>query len=181
MIEKFCKGKILEVGCGYGKIFKILEDYDVEATEIDKIRLNFCLNKYPVVNIYDLDIFSENFNKKYDTILLLGVLESLNVIPEEALKILKRNLNYKGVVIFEVPNVNSLVRRLKCLFGLEPVDKENFRNFQFTINRIRRFIKKAGYEIVYLNGSGRESFHGFNFWVPKFLSRNYMGVLRKVS
>ena len=71
----FCKGKILEVGCGQGNIIELLKDKDIEATEIDLERLHFARKRFPSINIYNKDIFKEKFGK-YDTILLLGVLEA---------------------------------------------------------------------------------------------------------
>jgi len=180
-IERYCKGGILEIGCGFGEVISYLHKYNLEATEIDKERLIYAKKRFPNINIYDKDIFKQKWNKKYDTILLLGVLEQIDLVPSQALKHLKMNLREEGRVIFEVPNTNSLIRRLKCLFGLEPIDSPNSRNYQFTMKRVKEMINQAGYKIVYLRGTNQERIRGLKFWVPSCLSRNYFGVIEKAK
>ncbi len=179
-ISAFCKrDKILDVGCkfGYTSDYFDKKGYNVEGIDINKEYVLKAKKSYGKINFSIKDV-SKDIKKKYDTILLIGVLEEINMPPTEVLKILKKNLNPRGRIIIQVRNANSLKRGIRNLFGLEPLDPFSSRLWVFSRKRLSETINKAGYELIKMTSNKFQSFNKISVPVPDNLSEEIWAIIK---
>jgi 2-polyprenyl-3-methyl-5-hydroxy-6-metoxy-1,4-benzoquinol methylase len=111
---KVHKGSLLDFGCGKGKFGSLAQEkgWNVRAVETSPERAAYARN------VYGLEVNSEFyssgsiFNIQFNVISLLHVLEHLPQ-PEILLtQLINDNLAEKGIVVVEVPNINSWQSRI---------------------------------------------------------------------
>ena len=110
LIDKFTteKGKVLEIGSGYGFFLEEAKKrrYKISGIEISNERRKYS-KKVTGVRPLDINLTEQIPNiGSFDTIVLFQVLEHVND-PIKFLKNLTKLLNPKGKVIVEVPNLND--------------------------------------------------------------------------
>jgi len=177
-IEKYVIGKkVLDVGCNSGITTKYFSEkgFDVVGIDIDKKWIDFAKSNYPKGKFLLKDVMTEK--GRYDTILLIGILEEIPTAPEEVLIRVKKNLNKDGRIIIEVRNVNSAKRRFKTLFGLEPVDPFSERLWCFTKKRLKKVISNAQYKILEMTSNKRESLRSKTIPTPDTLSEEIWAII----
>ena len=105
-IKKYLAGyKILDFGCGYGKLASVLTEKEYTGIDRDKEIIEFAkVNNAERWNakFYSLDEF-ENKNYKFDTVVLSAVIEHLDY-PVQTLMELKKYLNDGGRIIITTPS-----------------------------------------------------------------------------
>jgi len=179
-ILPFCKkGAAIDIGCKFGHStnFFYKNSFNVKGIDINKSHILKAKKNYKEINFYVKDA-SKGLNKKYDLILLIGVLEEIQSFPLKVLKTLRENLNPGGRVVIQVRNTNSLKRRFVGLFGLEPVDVFSSRLWIFTKKRLVNVIKAAGFESIKITYNGCQSFKKFNIPVPGKLSEEIWAIIK---
>jgi len=136
------KGKIMDIGSGYGTFLEKMKNYDITGVEpsikrrqIAKVKILKNLPKHG----------------KYDTICMFHVLEHLNY-PIEYLSNLKPLLNKSGVLIIEVPNSDDI--QLKK----EKYSKQFWQLAHlhyFNPSTLRLTLKSAGFSKIKIKGVQR--------------------------
>lgn len=102
--------KIVEVGCGYGRFVKSLEELNyknVSGFDISKEQINYAKEKLKLKNVFVADAkdFFKDENVKYDVVLVFDVLEHLEIEDSiNLLKLIKNSLAPNGILILQVPN-----------------------------------------------------------------------------
>lgn len=152
---------ILDVGCGSGKLLKILQTngkdcYGIEPNDegakaaISYIGENKIINKKIENAINDLP------ERYFDAILFLDVLEHL-VEPSNVLIQIKSKLNENGIVIASIPNIRYfhtfyelVVKREFDYKEYGVMDKTHLRFF--TYKSMRKLFEEAGYSIINIQG-----------------------------
>jgi 2-polyprenyl-3-methyl-5-hydroxy-6-metoxy-1,4-benzoquinol methylase len=179
MIERYCKGKVLDLGCGTGSVTEYLfrKGFDVEGCDFDEGRISIAKKKNPKINYFLFDLDKQELKKKYDTIVLMGVLEGLNSKPSEVLMRLKKNLNVGGRIIFEVPNTNSLQNRIRSLFGMEPLDEMFPKTYRFTKKRVFGVIRAARFKPVKITTTGFVQIRGKNIPMIDSMAQEFFAVI----
>lgn len=184
VIEKYCKGeKVLDLGCGSGRISDALfkKGYNVEGIDISKMLIEKAKKRNKNIKFSVGDANKLTLSKKYDTIILYGILEYLQINPSEMLEKLKNNLKENGRIIIGVPNTNSLRRRLKHLLGMEPVD-DLLPKYQFTKKRVFRVIEKTkSYRILVFTSPKIGFLFGQQIFMPDFLAEDLICAIEKKS
>lgn len=172
------KGKLLDVGCKFGHVSYYFhkKGYDVEGIDINKACITQAKKNYKGINFHLKDV-TKNLKKKYNTILLIGVLEEISISPSETLKKLKRNLNPGGRIFIAVRNERSLKKRIKSLFGLEPIDSLSPKLWIFTKKRLINIINDGGYRILKLTSNKFQSLRKINVPTPAGLSEEIFAVI----
>ena len=182
-IEKLCVGnKILDVGADYGYLtnFLMKKGYDVTGIDINRSVIKEAKKRYGI-KIKFQDVRNLSPREKYDTIVILGILEYLDEDPSEMLTRLGKNLNKGGRIIFSVSNIHSIKQRLKCLLGLEPIEDFYTRNYQFTKKRIIRVIKKTLFNIIKLTTLKVVRIKNFQLPMPDLLAEDFLVVINRKS
>ena len=167
MVENYSKGKVLDLGCGWGDFSNYLQKrgFDVTGIDLDPDNLKTAKNKNKNIRFILADITKLHLKEKYDTILLLGVLDYLvNVEPVEFLSGLKGLLNKGGRILLQVANSNCLRKRIKTLLNYEPVMV--FSHYDFNNKRIKRIINSAGYQIIKFTSTKLWTFRKYRPYMP---------------
>jgi 2-polyprenyl-3-methyl-5-hydroxy-6-metoxy-1,4-benzoquinol methylase len=147
-VDKRKKLKVLDIGCGYGFLLKLLEkeNWDVYGADISQKALkeavknsNATLKK---MNIERELKFEENV---FDIITMFDLIEHLNS-PYISLKNVKRLLKPGGILGIHCPNANAIGRILakKQWFGI----KDRTHKYFFTSFSLEILAVRAGFEIL---------------------------------
>lgn len=139
------EGSLLDIGCGTGLFLKTASDYgyNVEGIDVSQNALTFAKKSFNL-NVSDEkieDLIEKN--RKYDLITLWHVLEHFTN-PKEELNKIKKLLNPDGILLIEVPNLNSLKFKLaknKWKGGNHPLYHRTF----FTSATLKKTLKLAGF------------------------------------
>jgi len=104
---------LLEIGCGYGRYLKFLEEEGYKnccGLDISAEQIEYGKHQLGLSNIFQkdpLEYFAES-KKKYDVIMLIDILEHLNLqYTVTLLKRAKEALSEEGFLIIQVPNAIS--------------------------------------------------------------------------
>ncbi|KKP24474.1 MAG: S-adenosylmethionine (SAM)-dependent methyltransferase [candidate division TM6 bacterium GW2011_GWF2_28_16] len=142
--------KILEAGCGLGRVVKYLNDLgykNVSGIEINKDSVNFLNNNYPELNIIYGDILDLKYkDNSFDVVLSYGVVEHFYDGPDKPLKSLYNVLCSGGIAIITVPSFNKL-RKIKYYLRFLDFRKYNFIRRIFKKNLLNKNKSNLGYFI----------------------------------
>lgn len=152
-----CHGAdVLEVGCGTGEMTSALLEVAKSVTVIEPAERYFeqALNRFGShISLHKEFVEDFKSNKKFDTILLAGLLHHLPD-PCSVLRSLKAFLRPDGKVIVTVPHAFSLHRRLGVRAGLlkkESDDTERNKLFRhqhkFDKDTLRKCLTDSGYTV----------------------------------
>ena len=144
-----CK-KVLNLGSGYGFLEYELNNrkgrkFEIEGVEIGKYRLD----RYVGGKVHNINFSNEpvpdEMRRQYDVVMALHLIEHLNN-PVVFLKKLKPLLKKDGILIIEVPNLDSFLCELSKEY------KEFFYLYEhvsyFTAKTLTLTLEKAGYENI---------------------------------
>ena len=102
--------KILEAGCGAGRIVSYLHDNNFKVVGIEFIRsaIEKIKLKFPKLNVHTMDILNTKFeNNEFDTILAFGLYHNFQIdMFEKALDETKRILKDDGLLCFSFRSDN---------------------------------------------------------------------------
>lgn len=110
-LNKYKPNKVLEIGCGWGRIMNELQkDYDIEGCDVSNEYLKLCDPKLKVF-YHDIAVKNNKFNRKnkgrWDVLFTRGVMLYFMEVPTQmktALKNLEKLAN-KKVIFWEWPEV----------------------------------------------------------------------------
>ena len=144
---------VLEPMCGYSEGKKIIkknvgaittyEGFDYSTVLIEKVN-----KTNPELNVYVQDITTFNSDKTYDIIIIIGGLHHVPSFCEDAVKMLRKNLNPKGhFIVFEPTHNNFLFRKIR-----ERIYKKNELFDQqtekaFVLKDLNNLFFKNGYSL----------------------------------
>jgi 2-polyprenyl-3-methyl-5-hydroxy-6-metoxy-1,4-benzoquinol methylase len=121
------KGKLLDVGCGYG--FFLVEakqnNWEVFGTDLSEVAVEYVRNHHKIPQVFCTDLSDKTLSaQKFDVINMTNVLEHVPS-PTEILNNCHKLLSNKGLLLIRVPNMNfyNIVKRI--VFILKAVGVKN--------------------------------------------------------
>ena len=111
------------------------------------------------MEVFDCDILQDDFTPlgRNDVALLMAVVEHLNGTPSKLMKAVHHTIKGNGKLIFEVPNIASLSRRIRLLLGRSPLpDYVTYysstypfmgHNREMTVSEVRYLLEHTGFSI----------------------------------
>ena len=163
--------KIIEIGChkGINTEGLISSGYNnVLATDIIKYGK---ISHFMKMDAWEIDYSS------YDVIIACGLFEYI-VNLKGFLTKLHTEMKKGAKIIFAVPNVCSLSKRVKCLMGVNP-NREGHQTLSFTIKTMNNLLGSFPQFEYSIFGSGNIYIKNYCFNVPKSMSGNIIGVISK--
>lgn len=182
--------RILEVGCGEGKLAKALRG-SRPASDLEIVGVEVCdaaaktaatvLNRVMVGNVEQMELPYENY---FDCVIFADVLEHL-VDPWRMLRRARKLLRKDGVIVASIPNVQHSRVLINLLLGRWEYEQAGIMDSThlrfFTRKSIIGLFKSTGYELRRLSailGSKRVRLAHFATagLVDSFLTRQYLVV-----
>jgi len=137
------KDIVLDVGCSSGYFLKLIKENINEGVGIDISSSIIKENKKKLLNNLSFELFDGinlNFQKKFDKILLLDVLEHV-FNPDELLKSIKGALKDDGMFILQVPFTGWLSESFTKIYHEGHLRYYNPRY-------LRKYLNNLGFEII---------------------------------
>jgi len=148
---------ILEIGCGAGYASEFLKGSFLKYTGIDfsegLINIARTIHKGPGVEFYKADLYKYEPGKKFDLIIIIGVLHHMVDIPL-ALKICKKLLKPGGVIAVNEPQDSNIlvgfVRKLRSRFD------KTYSSDQEELDRkgLKKLFEQTGFADVRVKPQG---------------------------
>lgn len=142
--------KILEAGCGIGRVVKYLYDNgftDVNGIEIDKDAVDFQNTFFPELKVKHANVLALPYpNNFFDVILSYGVIEHFPDGPDAPMKAMNNALKTGGIAIVTVPSFNK-IRQIKYFYRLFDVRKYNVIRKLFGKNILKKNGKRFSFYI----------------------------------
>jgi len=184
--------KVLDVGCAYGNLAKVISSNKCEVIGIEiSVKAGKSANKYcKEVFIDDVETIelSSNYINYFNYIIFADILEHLNN-PFKVLEKFKKYLKNDGCIIVSLPNITNWRMRLKILFGnfeyedTGILDKGHIRFFNE--KSAKKLISDSGYEIVKFDITGLESpfatkiIHKIGMLDPNLFAYQFLIIAKK--
>jgi len=138
---------ILDIGSGRGWMLYFMKKYfkyeRTVGTQIADNAYKFSKEKLKL-EIYDKDFLELSFEKKFDIITILHVLEHVKE-PERYVEKMYKLLNKEGILFVEVPNYDAWTRKLTKKHWLA-LDLKHHLTF-FTLSSLTSLLEKYNFKI----------------------------------
>ena len=143
--------KILEAGCGAGRIVSYLHDNNFKVVGIEFIRsaIEKIKLKFPKLNVHTMDILNTKFeNNEFDTILAFGLYHNFQIdMFEKALDETKRILKDDGLLCFSFRSDNIQNYILDKIKDNEK-SKKHFHKLNLKKNEISKILARKNFRII---------------------------------
>lgn len=114
------------------------------------------------IQVFHLDILNDSFQAlgQNDVVLLMAVVEHLNGSPRHLMRKIQDVIAPDGFLLFEVPNIAGLIKRVRLLLGHAPMaDYEDYfysgyphmgHNREMTVSEVRYMFEHSGYDADFI-------------------------------
>jgi 2-polyprenyl-3-methyl-5-hydroxy-6-metoxy-1,4-benzoquinol methylase len=138
-------GNLLDIGCAYGHLINSARDnFNVYGMDVSSYAIKKAKEIFELKNIKKGDVQTGiPFNKKFDVITAIDVIEHLNN-PVNGLRNIYSKLKKDGLFIIQLPTVNNWLSKVinKYLFP----DKTHV--FIPSLDKLNKILKKIGYKKI---------------------------------
>lgn len=119
--------KVLDLACATGMYTNLLSKYyDIIGIDIDKTMIEYAITSYPNTNFITQDMQTLDYNKEFNTVLLLGNslvhLNSIDAIRNQ-INLLFQSLKNDGILIMQ--NINYDYIYINNITNLPTIQNEN--------------------------------------------------------
>lgn len=177
ILKKGEKLKILDVGCGDGRLLNKIKNQELFGVDVNLKELEKAEQRGVVTSRLNIDIeplpYKDDF---FDVIISSEVVEHL-LVPDNLIKEAYRVLKNDGIFIVTTPNVASLGRRIMLFLGKNvffessPYDKDAVGHLRyFTADSLKKLFRKYGFKITKLS-SDLINFDSHGFLKSKKLAK----------
>lgn len=149
LVNKFpSRGKILDIGCGYGHFLKIMEGHGWKAEGIDPSPNTVSYARKEGLDVINTTIDEASLpESSYKAVTMFYVLEHLTD-PLNALRKVHNLLAPGGALIIRVPHTTPVVRLLSALKISNNLYDAPFHLFDFSPSSITRLLEKSGFTSI---------------------------------
>ena len=146
------KGSVLDIGCHTGELGFFLNEkgYSYYGIDIDEKLIKKAKERRLNVRYCDIDHNKIPFNKKFDYVTILDLLEHIHD-PEIVINEIKSHLNQSAKIIISLPNDFHFLNRIRFLLG-HPIYPDPFwahtHLHTFTKKQAKAFLKEQSLEIL---------------------------------
>lgn len=149
-VSAYIRGDVLDIGCGYGKVLSLLPP-GISYTGVDSGPeiIQYLQKTYPGHEFYllDLDKGELQLDQRFDTILMLAVVEHLSQ-PQKALCQALEHLKADGCLLITTPSpFGDRIHRLGARLGLFSQFAADDHETIFTQASLRRLLENCGIQI----------------------------------
>ena len=162
------QGRLLDVGCGAGEFLLKVKKENFEVYGVD-VSLSACrlARGKGLKNIYCGELEKQKFPGNYfDVVTLWHSLEHLHY-PALALAEIHRIMKKDGILIIEVPNINSLPFRIFKRYWFHLDIPRHL--YHWSRRTVRRMLNKTGFEVFRVDysslGFPLSLIHSFSYWL----------------
>ncbi len=139
------KGKLLDVGCGYGHFIEIMNNYGWSAIGIDPSSKTIDYAKQKKLVVMETTIDDAEFpDSFFDAVTAFYVLEHL-IDPLAALKKIFMMLKAGGVLVLRVPYTTPIVKLFSFLSIKNNLYDLPYHLYDFSPRTINLLLEKAGF------------------------------------
>lgn len=161
------KGRLLDVGCGYGYFLRSARDegWDVYGTELSELAVNYNHKKQGLPQVFFSDLSDDVFeDTRFDAINTTNVMEHVPS-PTTIFENCRRRLAENGILFIRVPNMDlyAFKESFNSLLQLVGLVKGGERHYLaspppshlagFNSRTLRKYFEKTGFETVEIKPS----------------------------
>ncbi len=142
------RGRILDIGCGYGHFLKIMEWRGWKTEGIDPSPNTVSYARKEGLNVVNTTIDEASLpESSFNAVTMFYVLEHLTD-PLNALRKIHNLLAPGGALIIRVPHTTPVVRLLSALKISNNLYDAPFHLFDFSPSSITRLLEKSGFTAI---------------------------------
>lgn len=138
---------LLDVGCGVGSFLRLArnEGYEASGVELSYYAAEYARNNFGL-SVFNGELKDANFAAEtFDIITLWHVLEHVTD-PKKFLIEVNRLLKKNGILVVEVPNIESIAAKISLMNWELMAPTEHL--FYFNPHTISRLLKETGFSII---------------------------------
>ncbi len=143
------KGKILDIGCGYGSFLKEMQQrkWQIEGIEVSKTGRKHAREKFGI-ELFDKSLEDLALpDAAYDVVTLIYVIEHI-LDPSEMLKEVKRILKPGGLLLLRWPHTTPIVKLLGQLANRLDLYHTPYHLYDFSPSTIKKLTGVCGFENI---------------------------------
>ncbi|MDN3514527.1 MAG: class I SAM-dependent methyltransferase [Candidatus Brocadia sp.] len=142
------KGKLLDIGCGYGHFIETMKCQGWSVYGIDLSSKVLLYAKEKGLDVFEISVDNVSFPDKYfDAVTAFYVLEHLTN-PLHALQNIFKMLKPHGILVLRVPHTTPIVRFLSVFKIKNNLYDIPYHLFDYSPATITQLLKKSGFSTV---------------------------------
>ena len=167
--------KILELGCGFGEVSKVLNSFQYDGFDIDSERIQICKsNQNSNHKFYCEDLINHEFNYSYDIVICISAIDEIDNKLDYLNKIYHL-MNENSKLYLEVRNskyfMNKLPFKLTSFFEFIGLKAQKYSDVEdLNYYEYQDLINLSGFEIVNESCSIQPNFINLNTFRNTFLT-----------
>ncbi|MCK5591476.1 MAG: class I SAM-dependent methyltransferase [Candidatus Pacebacteria bacterium] len=145
-LKKYIKGRVLEFGCGHGKLMNLLNEADEKfGIDLSSSAIGYAKKQNPKAHLFVRDVGKTEFpNDYFDAVYSIEVIEHISN-PEIMLSEMKRVLKPGGYAFIQTPNYP--IKRLYDLIYRLRGQRDNFKDdythvYKFSYRSLKMISEK---------------------------------------
>jgi len=145
VIERYAKGRILDIGCAFGLLLKVAQERGWEANGVELSKHSAEYAQKQGIDVFNGVLKDAKYPKKhFDAVVMIELIEHLSD-PKGTLKEVNRVMKKEGTIAIQTANIDSITARL---------DGKNWHYYlpghlhYFSRKTLRRMLEETGFEVV---------------------------------